>query len=56
MQYPLSDNIDVEYNQMISKWKSLCWVNSGIDTLGSLDNKDNTSKLGSLIYNKPEIC
>ena len=56
MQYPLSQNIDVEYNNMISKWNSLCWVKSGIDTEGSLDNKDNDSKFGSLIYNKPENC
>lgn len=56
MQYPLSQNIDVEYNNMISKWNSLCWVKSGIDTQGSLDNTDNDSKFGSLIYNKPENC
>ena len=54
MQYPLSENIDVEYNNMIHKWNSLCWVNSGINTHGSLDNKDNNSKFGSLIYEKPE--
>ena len=54
MEYPLSQNIDVEYNNMINRWNSLCWVNSGINTQGSIDNKDNTSKFGSLIYNKPE--
>jgi len=54
MQYPLSENIDVEYNNMIHKWNSLCWVNSGINTHGSVDNKDNNSKFGSLIYEKPE--
>ena len=54
MQYPLSENIDVEYNNMIHKWNSLCWVNSGINTHGSVDNRDNNSKFGSLIYEKPE--
>mgnify|MGYP001348109881 FL=1 len=54
MQYPLSENIDVEYNNMIHKWNSLCWVNSGINTHGSVDNRDNNSRFGSLIYEKPE--
>lgn len=28
--YPLSNHIDIEYGNMIQKWKSLSWVNSGI--------------------------
>ena len=51
-KFPLSENIDIAYGKMISSWKSLCWLDNGIITLGSLDNYDNKSELGSLIYNK----
>jgi len=48
--YPLNENIDIEFGKKISKWKSLCWLNNGIKTIGSQDYSDKTSKLGSIIY------
>lgn len=51
-KYPLNENIDISYGKMISSWKSLCWLNNGIRTLGSIDNFDNNSAMGSIIYNK----
>jgi len=47
--FPLNENIDIEYGKKISKWKSLCWINNGIQTIGSIDINDATSRLGSLI-------
>lgn len=53
--YPLDVNIDIAYGKMISKWNSLCWLNNGIVTIGSIDNYDEKSKLGSIIYGKNPI-
>jgi len=49
--YPLNDNIDIAYGKKISKWKSLCWLNNGIKTIGSIDHTDTESIMGSIIYN-----
>ena len=51
-KFPLDVNIDISYGKMISSWNSLCWLDNGIITLGSIDNYDNKSNLGSIIYNK----
>lgn len=47
--FPLRENIDIEYGKKIRDWNSLCWLNNGIETQGSLDNNDKASRLGSLI-------
>lgn len=47
--YPLQKNIDFVYSFMISKLKSVCWLNPYIKTIGSIDSHDTKSSLGSII-------
>ncbi len=48
-KYPLQENIDLVYNSLISELKSVCWLNPYVKTIGSIDSKDTTSRLGSII-------
>ena len=50
-KYHLQENIDLVYNSLISELKSVCWLNPYVKTIGSIDSKDTTSLLGSIIIN-----
>lgn len=48
--FPLTENIDFAYGKKIRRWKSLCWLNNGLVTIGSKDGWDNKTKIGSIIH------
>lgn len=48
--YPIAKNIDFQYNFLIDKLNSLCWINNIFYCMGSKDSSMKDGEFGSLIW------
>lgn len=54
-RFPVSTNMDYQYNELINELNSFCYLGNTFNTCGTMDSQDNTAPLGSLIWQKDVI-